>query len=76
MKTGTCHTQTLITKEGETSLSPEMCADFRAGSGNTHQFVVRTEREAFYLEVGDRSAGVPASYPDDDPQAMRDNDGQ
>ncbi len=60
----------LVTDAGETPLSPGMCAGFKAGSGNAHQLVNRTDQEVHYLEVGDRSAGDSVSYPDDDLQAV------
>jgi len=59
----------LITDAGETQLSPGMCAGFRAGTGNGHQLVNRTTEEVVYLEVGDRTAGDSATYPDDDLRA-------
>lgn len=59
----------LITDQGETPLAPGMCAGFKAGSGNGHQLVNRTRADVLYLEVGDRSAGDTATYPDDDLQA-------
>jgi len=60
----------LITDAGETQLSPGMCAGFKAGTGNAHQLVNRTSDEVHFLEVGDRSAGDSAQYPDDDLQAL------
>jgi uncharacterized cupin superfamily protein len=60
---------TLVTDAGETELEPGMCAGFRAGSGDAHHLVNRTRTDVLYLEVGDRSAGDAASYPDDDIQA-------
>ena len=59
----------LITDAGETQLSPGMCAGFRAGTGNGHQFVNRTAEDVVYLEVGDRMAGDAVTYPDDDLRA-------
>ncbi|CAH1190688.1 Cupin [Candidatus Nitrotoga sp. BS] len=59
----------LVTDAGETQLSPGMCAGFKAGTGNAHQLLNRTGEEVHYLEVGDRSAGDSAVYPDDDLQA-------
>ena len=59
----------LITDAGETQLSPGMCAGFRAGTGNGHQLVNRTTEDVVYLEVGDRTAGDSATYPDDDLRA-------
>ncbi len=65
----------LITDEGETPLSPGMCAGFKAGTGNAHQLLNRTSADVLYLEVGDRNAGDAATYPDDDLQAALGNDG-
>jgi uncharacterized cupin superfamily protein len=59
----------LITDAGETQLRPGMCAGFKAGTGDGHQLVNRSDEEAVYLEVGDRTAGDTATYPDDDLQA-------
>lgn len=56
----------LITDAEETQLSPGMCAGFKAGTGNAHQLVNRTAADVVYLEVGDRTAGDSATYPDDD----------
>lgn len=60
---------TLRTDEGETQLVPGMCAGFKAGTGNAHQLVNNTSEDVVYLEVGDRTPGDQASYPDDDIQA-------
>ena len=65
----------LVTGAGETVLQPGMCAGFRAGTGNAHQLVNRTDQDAIYLEIGDRSADDTVVYPDDDLQAAR-SDGQ
>jgi uncharacterized cupin superfamily protein len=66
----------LVTEEGETSLSPGMCAGFKAGTGNGHQLINRSSADVVYLEVGDRSAGDEATYPDDDLQASLSPDGK
>jgi uncharacterized cupin superfamily protein len=60
---------TLHTDAGATLLGPGMCAGFKAGTGNAHRLVNDTPDDVVYLEVGDRSAGDAASYPDDDLQA-------
>ncbi|HTK95366.1 MAG TPA: cupin domain-containing protein [Terriglobales bacterium] len=57
---------TLVTDEGRTPLSPGMCAGFRAGNGNAHHLVNETDKDAVYLEIGDRTPGETATYPDDD----------
>ena len=59
----------LLTDAGETQLCPGMCAGFKAGTGDGHHLVNRTSEEVSYLEVGDRSTGDSAVYPDDDLQA-------
>jgi uncharacterized cupin superfamily protein len=57
---------TLHTDAGPTVLEPGMCAGFRAGSGDAHHLVNETGEEVVYLEVGDRTPGDGADYPDDD----------
>ncbi|HEX6271470.1 MAG TPA: cupin domain-containing protein [Polyangiaceae bacterium] len=56
----------LRTDEGEQLLTPGTCAGFRAGSGNGHQLVNRSDRPARYLEVSNREPDDIAAYPDDD----------
>jgi uncharacterized cupin superfamily protein len=65
----------LLTDQGATSLSPGMCAGFKAGSGNGHHLRNDTGNDVIYLEVGDRNAGDTAHYPDDDLKAFL-SDGQ
>jgi uncharacterized cupin superfamily protein len=60
---------TLVTDRGPTRLAPGMCAGFRAGTGDAHHLKNETEGEVVYLEVGDRTPGDTASYPDDDLRA-------
>jgi len=60
---------TLHTDEGRIQLSPGMCAGFRAGTGNGHRLINETADEVWYLEVGNRTPGDEASYPDDDLKA-------
>ena len=67
---------TLVTEGGETQLEPGMCAGFRAGDANGHQIANRTAEEVVYLEVGDRSPGDAATYPDDDLRAEIGPDGR
>lgn len=61
---------TLVTDAGETRLAPGMCAGFKAGTGDAHQLRNDGADEAVYLEVGDRTPGDSASYPDEDLQAV------
>jgi len=41
-------TATLITDAGETTLTPGMCAGFKAGSGDAHQLVNRSGADVVY----------------------------
>jgi uncharacterized cupin superfamily protein len=66
----------LITDQGETPLAPGMCAGFKAATGNGHQLINRTLVDVLYLEVGDRTSGDTAIYPDDDLQAALGDDGK
>lgn len=61
---------TLHTNSGKQVLSPGMCAGFRASDGNAHRLLNETDSEVSYLEIGDRTAGDLAIYPDDDLQAV------
>lgn len=60
---------TLYTDEGPTRLDPGMCAGFKAGTGDGHHLVNETTEDVVYLEIGDRTPGDEASYPDDDLKA-------
>ena len=64
---------TLVTDEGRTRLAPGHCAGFKCGSGNAHHLVNETDDEVLYLEVGDRTPGEQAVYPDDDIEAVQIN---
>lgn len=57
---------TLVTDAGRTPLEPGMCAGFRAGTGDAHHLLNETDEDVVYLEVGDRTPGDGATYPDDD----------
>jgi uncharacterized cupin superfamily protein len=61
---------TLVTDRGETLLAPGMCAGFKAGSGDAHQLINKSETDVIYLEIGDRTPGDSGAYPDDDLQAI------
>jgi uncharacterized cupin superfamily protein len=60
---------TLHTDAGMERLAPGMCAGFKGGSGDAHRLLNETETEVTYLEIGDRTPGDEALYPDDDLQA-------
>ncbi|MBD0308104.1 MAG: cupin domain-containing protein [Microcoleus sp. T1-bin1] len=57
---------TLICDSGEEVLQPGMAAGFRAGDADGHHLVNRTNADVVYLEIGDRTEGDSANYPDDD----------
>ena len=57
---------TLVTDAGRTPLAPGMCAGFEAGTGDAHHLVNETDEDVVYLEIGDRTPGDGAAYPDDD----------
>lgn len=65
----------LRTDEGEQRLAAGQCAGFRAGTGNGHQLVNRSDRPARYLEIGSRDPEDRAEYPDDDLVYIRGPDG-
>lgn len=68
-------TPTLITDAGESLLKPGMCAGFKCGTGDAHHLVNRGKTDVIYLEIGDRTLGDEASYPDDDIVAIKTSDG-
>ncbi len=63
-------TATLNTDEGAVKLVPGMCAGFSAGTGNAHHLVNETDEDVVYLEIGDRTPGDSAVWPDDDLQVI------
>ena len=67
---------TLVTDAGEALLQPGMCAGFKAGTGDGHHLVNRTQSDVTYLEIGDRSVADTVSYPDDDLQLVSGADGK
>ena len=68
-------TPTLVTDAGETVLEPGTCAGFKAGTGDGHHLVNKSKKDVLYLEIGDRTRGDSAVYPDEDLQVMQDADG-
>ena len=61
--------------DAEALLTAGMCADFVQG-GAAHQLINRSAAEAVTLEVGDRTSGDAATYPDDDLQVAMGEDGK
>src|SRR4051812_19700769 len=60
----------LITEAGEQVLKAGMAAGFPAGKADGHHLINRSAKDATYLEVGDRTLGDAACYPDDDIRAL------
>ncbi len=56
----------LVTDAGEQVLRAGMAVGFPANSGDGHHLINRSDRDAIYLEVGDRSANDECDYPDID----------
>jgi uncharacterized cupin superfamily protein len=67
---------TLVTSAGPLELAPGMCVGFKAGDGDAHHIVNRTDTDVVLLEVGDRTAGDSAVYPDDDIHVTQGPDGK
>jgi uncharacterized cupin superfamily protein len=67
-------TPILITDAGETLLSPGMCAGFPA-AGVAHHLVNCSSTDVVYLEIGDRTPGDSAEYPNDDLKLVSAGDG-
>ena len=65
----------LIENNGETVLKPGDAAGFKANSGNGHQLVNKSNRDAIYLEIGTRSKHERVEYPDVDLLVVRDDKG-
>lgn len=63
----------LIDDAGEHLLTAGMCAGFKAGVPNGHKLVNRSSMPATILEVGTRSEGDRAHYPEADMAAVKEN---
>lgn len=56
----------LVSDAGEQVLTPGMAAGFPAGKRDGHHLINRSDRDALYLEIGDRLPGDAGEYPDID----------
>jgi uncharacterized cupin superfamily protein len=65
----------LVTNAGEETLGAGMVAGFRAGDGNAHHLINRSDAPAVYLEISNRDANDSATYPDVDLAYRRGPDG-
>ncbi len=67
---------TLVLGDGsEAVLTAGMCTGFPAG-GEAHQLLNKSNRDAWYLEVGDRTPADEVTYPNDDIKGKMDANGQ
>ena len=62
---------TLVTDAGEQVLTPGLAAGFPAGVPDGHNLVNKTDKDALYLEIGNRHPEEEAHYPDVDLQVRR-----
>lgn len=67
---------TLVLGEREFIMNPGDCYGFKAGSGVAHQLVNRSEESVTYIEIGDRTEGDEAEFPNDDIKAAQLPNGQ
>lgn len=66
----------LVTDDGEQKLHAGDCAGYPAGRRDGHHFINRSGAPARYLEIGDRTKGDFAIYPDDDLMWVEDGRGK
>ena len=66
---------TLVTNDGEQSMTAGMVAGFPAGAENGHHLVNNSDSAANYLEIGDRKAEDECNYPDIDLLLKSDGEG-
>ena len=69
-------TPTLMLGEQEFLMQPGDCFGIQAGTGVGSQLINNSAEVVAYLEIGDRSAGDEAAYPNDDLKAKQAPDGQ
>ncbi|MEO8302828.1 MAG: cupin domain-containing protein [Betaproteobacteria bacterium] len=65
----------LVTNDGEQVLGAGVAAGYPAGKKDAHHFVNRSKGPATYLEIGNRTEGDSAFYPDDDLMWVEDENG-
>jgi uncharacterized cupin superfamily protein len=66
----------LHTSEGEEVLRAGMVAGFRAGDGNGHHLVNRSDAPVVFLAMSNRDPDDQGTYPDDDLAVRRGPDGK
>ena len=65
----------LVTNDGDQVLRDGMAAGYPAGKKDAHHFINRSKMPATYLEIGNRTEGDNAFYPDDDLMWVEDENG-
>jgi uncharacterized cupin superfamily protein len=65
----------LVEDQGETPLVAGDAAGFKANSGNGHQLINRSDRDARFLEIGTRAKYERVEYPEADLLVVRDRAG-
>lgn len=66
----------LVTDDGAQTLTAGMCVGFPKGAANAHCLKNMTDKDAVYLEIGDRSSGDAVEYPDVDLALTCDDQGR
>jgi uncharacterized cupin superfamily protein len=66
----------LAENDGEVVLKAGDAAGFKAGSGNAHRLINRSNRDAVYFEIGSRAKSERVHYPDVDLVMERDDKGR
>ena len=56
----------LVTNNGEQTLTAGMAAGFPAGVADGHHLINRSNSDAVYLEIGDRTPADQVNYPNED----------
>jgi uncharacterized cupin superfamily protein len=64
-------TPTLVLGNNEYLLEAGDCYGFKAGAGVAHQLVNKSEKPVKYIEIGDRTEGDEAEFPNDDLKALQ-----
>jgi len=67
---------TLVMDDGEQELSPGMIAGFPAGVENGHHLINKSDADAVYFEVGDRTPEDVCEYSDIDMRTQNIEDGK
>ena len=65
----------LVTDAGRETVRAGDCIGFPAGTGDGHHFLNLTEKDAFFIVVGDRTTGDEVTYPDIDLELKAGPDG-